>query len=331
MAPAGSAGACACPSPVDSTPEVGREGADGPGEYTLGLQGAPTSPPPADADASPPARRGSRSTSGRAAKKKAKKKAAKKKAKKKKAAKKKATKKRAAKRKATKAAKAPAAPTRGVDALTGLPAGEAARAAWEGALQEARGRGTPASLVLFDLDGFDAQVQALGLERADQALKEVAKRLRGALSDASFLGRLGGDCFGVVLPGVPVEAALGLSEAARTAVARRPVRVGRGPTRRDVEAVLSAGIVGLDRDGGTLDELLVQAHAALWRAKTLGGNRSGLPVVERKQLKTSYYEQSQAERLKRLAARVGIKESVLLREALEDLLLKHKSRRELAP
>jgi hypothetical protein len=44
-------------------------------------------------------------------------------------------------------------------------------------------------------------------------------------------------------------------------------------------------------------------------------------------LKTSYYPGDQLAKLKRLAGRTGLKESVLLREALEDLFLKHKGLR----
>ena len=58
-----------------------------------------------------------------------------------------------------------------------------------------------------------------------------------------------------------------------------------------------------------------------------GGNRSGLATKNRMALKTSYYSQDQLARLKRLAVVSGRKESVLLREALEDLFLKHKDRR----
>ncbi|MCA8925661.1 MAG: diguanylate cyclase, partial [Planctomycetes bacterium] len=209
--------------------------------------------------------------------------------------------------------------------LTGLPIGAAARTTWEAGLTHARAQGLPASLIVFDVDGFREHAEALGLERADSFLREVAKRLRSALSDAAYLGRVGGDSFAVLLPGVTVEDALGVSEQTRAAVTRRELRLGRGAARREVVCSLSAGIAGLDRDGETLDQLLAQSHAALWRAKTLGGDRTSLPVAERKQLKTTYYEQGQLERLKRLAARVEIKESVLLREALEDLLLKYKS------
>jgi len=230
--------------------------------------------------------------------------------------------------KATKRSKTTKAkPSPGTCSLTSLPLGPAARALWQAGLDQARAGGRPASLAVFDVDGFHEHVRALGLERGDALLRELAKRLRAALSDAAYLGRLGGDCFAVLLPGVTVEAALGLCEQTRRAASRRTFKLGRGASRREVEPTLSAGIAGLDRDGETLDELLGQALAALWRAKTQGGNRTSLPVVERKQIKTSYYEQSQLERLKGLAARIGVKESVLLREALEDLLLKHKSHR----
>ena len=44
-------------------------------------------------------------------------------------------------------------------------------------------------------------------------------------------------------------------------------------------------------------------------------------------LKTSYYGQTQLARLRALAQRLGVPDSTLLREALEDVLLAHKERR----
>ncbi len=212
------------------------------------------------------------------------------------------------------------------DPLERLPHGAAARARWAGAIDAAVQRGEPCTLALVDVDGFAAHVERLGAERARGLLVEVSRRIEGRLTDRAHLARLAGDLFGVALPGVDLEPALGVLELVREAVARSSVTVGRGPAKSKVEVTVSGGLAAAPRDGTDEPALLEQARNALWRAKSLGGNRLGLPARERMVLKTSYYPQNQLEQLKRLAQRRGVKEAVLLREALDDLFLKHKDR-----
>jgi diguanylate cyclase (GGDEF)-like protein len=199
--------------------------------------------------------------------------------------------------------------------------------AWAAALAAAQGR--PCALALLDVDGMSGLGEALGPARGDALLRAVAERLRGVLTDQAHLARWAGDLFGVALPGVDVEQAVGLLERARMAVSARPFKLGRGPEAREVAATVSVGLAAVPRDAPDLAGLLDAARAALWRAKGLGGDRLGLPARERMVLKTSYYPQRQLEQLKRAAARVGVSEAVLLREALDELLLRKKAVRAL--
>jgi diguanylate cyclase (GGDEF)-like protein len=218
-----------------------------------------------------------------------------------------------------------ATPTVEVCPLSGLPYRSHARASWERALREALATGESAVLALIDVDEFSRHLEELGEARGEALLGGIATRLQGTLGEG--LGRLAGDRFGLVLRGLEVEEALGLLETARAAVDRTPLRVGRGVRKRQVAATVSVGLAGLRRDGGDLRTLLVAAQGALWRAKSLGGNRCGLATRERMALKTSYYPGHQLAELKQLAKSLGVKESVLLREALDDLFLKYKDRR----
>lgn len=219
------------------------------------------------------------------------------------------------------------APPLGVCAVTGLPVGAAARDAWAAQVEQALAGGRPCAFALLDVDDFGRHVRDLGLARSDLLLAEVATRLAEPLGEGCWLGRLAGDQFGVVLPGVELEVALGTIELARRAASSAPYKLGRGVRRRQVAATLSAGLAALHRHGQSFRELLDEARLALWRAKALGGDRIGLPDKERMTLKTSYYPQGQLDRLKRLAHAEGVKEAVLLREALGDVLLKYKDRR----
>jgi diguanylate cyclase (GGDEF)-like protein len=212
-------------------------------------------------------------------------------------------------------------------AAEGVPEGDAARLVWAAAVSEAMARGEPCALALVDVDGFGGHAERVGRERADALLEQLVARLQGELSDQALLGRLAGDLFGVAFPGVEVEPALGLVERVRQAVASAPFEFGQGRTRRRVQLTVSVGLAGVPRDGADATALLEQARAALWRAKSLGGDRVGLPAREKMLLKTSYYPQRQLEQLKRIAERAKVPEAVLLREALDDLFLKRKARR----
>ena len=61
----------------------------------------------------------------------------------------------------------------------------------------------------------------------------------------------------------------------------------------------------------------------LYRAKKTGRNSIRLAYEEKMAPKTSHFTLTQLERLSNLAKEEGVGEAVLLREALDDLLLKY--------
>lgn len=213
-----------------------------------------------------------------------------------------------------------------LDPLTGVLRKEVWLERFEGSIHAALTAGQPLAIGLVDVDGFARLGEELEEDRADALLSELGERLREALTELP-IGRLAGDLFAVLLAEVELEDALTRLGGARVEVLSKPFRVGRGVRKRDVKPGLSVGLAGLRRDGRTASELLGRAQGALWRAKDLGGDRLGLPSKERMVLKSSYYSSEQLDRLKQLAARRGVKESVLLREALSELLLKYKGRK----
>src|SRR5882757_6438341 len=93
------------------------------------------------------------------------------------------------------------------DALTGL----VNRREFEGRLEEAiesghRGDGQHV-LCYLDLDRFKVVNDTSGHLAGDSMLREVAKVLRDAVRDSDTVGRLGGDEFGMLLIGCPLEKA----------------------------------------------------------------------------------------------------------------------------
>lgn len=211
-------------------------------------------------------------------------------------------------------------------ALTGVPRGAPGRALLAEEVERSVQRGEPVALGLVDLDEFRDVNRLLGAERGDQVLRAVAKRLVAGVPEGALVVRLAGDCFAVLLPRTEPEDALLALQAARAAVARGPVVAGKGATRREAHPTVSVGVAGAPRDGDSFEALLVPAQAALRRAKALGRDRVSSPPLERMVLKSSYYPSTQLERLKALAHGLGIGEATILREGLEDVLLKYKDR-----
>ncbi|MBL4845547.1 MAG: diguanylate cyclase [Planctomycetes bacterium] len=283
----------------------------------------PTAPKPATAPSSAPpkGKSGTKDKSGRATKK-AKATKAKRKASKAKASKHKASK--------PKRGRAKAKPDPTLCTTTGALLAPIWEARFRTATERALAEGAPLTLALIDVDEFRRHQAELETERADALLKGLVSRLSDAFADElatgeALLGRLAGDLFALTLPH-ELEEALGLLALARKQIQRSPLKVGRGVRRREVSATLSAGLGSLRRDGTRPEDLIGAAQGALWRAKSLGGDRLGIPDKERMTLKSSYYPQTQLDQLKALARRNESKESTLLREALYDLFLKYKGR-----
>ncbi|MBV6415605.1 MAG: hypothetical protein CMLOHMNK_00117 [Steroidobacteraceae bacterium] len=152
------------------------------------------------------------------------------------------------------------------DALTGL----VNRREFERRLEEAadaarRGDGTHI-LCYLDLDRFKLVNDTSGHIAGDSLLREVAKILRDAVRDSDTVARIGGDEFGMLLLGCPLEKARQIADDVCRAVADHRF-VWRD---RVFEIGVSVGIVELARESGTIDDLLTAADSACYMAKRQG-------------------------------------------------------------
>jgi diguanylate cyclase (GGDEF)-like protein/PAS domain S-box-containing protein len=155
------------------------------------------------------------------------------------------------------------------DALTGL----VNRREFERRLEEAiesghRGDGQHV-LCYLDLDHFKLVNDTSGHLAGDSMLREVAKLLRDAVRDSDTVGRLGGDEFGILLVGCPLEKARQISDDVTRAVGDH-----RFVWRDKIYNIgASIGLVEISRESGTLEELLVAADTACYVAKKQGSGR----------------------------------------------------------
>jgi len=153
------------------------------------------------------------------------------------------------------------------DELTGLANRTLIRDRLEGALAEARRSGRSLALAFVDLDGFKLVNDGLGHNAGDQLLQVVATRMQACLRPGDTLGRLGGDEFVILLPDVSdnAQALTPLLETIRDTVGA-PVQVDG----QAVQVGCSMGVVMYPRDGDDPKTLMMNADAAMYRAKDMG-------------------------------------------------------------
>ncbi|MEA2310629.1 MAG: diguanylate cyclase, partial [Solirubrobacteraceae bacterium] len=152
------------------------------------------------------------------------------------------------------------------DGLTGLLNHRGCQERLRAAIAEAALEQEPVTVVVLDLDHFKRINDTHGHAEGDRALAEAAGRLRSVVRDGDAVGRLGGEEFVLVLPGVAGSAAREAAERARNAVAE--VHVGGR------SLACSAGIAAYPDDAGDAAELLACADAALYAAKDTGRDRA---------------------------------------------------------
>ena len=139
----------------------------------------------------------------------------------------------------------------------------------EQGVAEAARHGRPMTLLLIDLDDFKIINDSYGHAAGDQALKEVARRLKGCLRAADTLARLGGDEFTVLLTHLaqPGDARL---------VAQKLLEVLQQPFELNGANVSLAGSIGmacLPDDATDAVTLLRYADIAMYHAKESGRGR----------------------------------------------------------
>jgi len=154
------------------------------------------------------------------------------------------------------------------DELTGL----ANRSLFNERLREANQRvrqgGHNLALLHINLDRFKLLNDSLGLDVADQLLRQVGRRLSAELSDADTVARLSADEFAVLLDTHGNLTTLARTTTRVLAKLRAPLSVSGH------ELVISAsiGIAVLPEAGKDVVALVSQANMAMQHAKHLGGN-----------------------------------------------------------
>jgi len=154
------------------------------------------------------------------------------------------------------------------DALTGLPNRTLLMERVETAFAASPITGRPVAMLICDVDDFKLVNDGLGHPAGDQLLVEIARRLRGCVRETDIVARFGGDEFVVVMNGADPHT-VGLLAARILDEIAAPIMIG---AQADFRPSISIG-VAFQTPGANGDQLLSNADAAMYRAKSLGGGR----------------------------------------------------------
>ena len=136
-------------------------------------------------------------------------------------------------------------------------------------VSDALAHGTPASLVVADVDHFKRVNDTYGHEAGDAVLKAVARVFLDCLRAEDVCARYGGEEIAILLPETNVERAKDVAERVRKAVAAKPVTHGD----RSIAVTASFGVAGYPESTAVRDALFPTADRALYEAKAAGRNQ----------------------------------------------------------
>jgi len=160
------------------------------------------------------------------------------------------------------------------DALTDPLTGLANRRAFDlelRAIAASASRSSPAQLMMADVDHFKRVNDVHGHDIGDEVLRIIGEVLHGNVRRESLIARVGGDEFGILLPGARPHHTAGIATRLCELLASRPLAVRGQPG--DIEPVtLSIGVAGW-RAGDSSARWYARADAALYDAKHRGRNR----------------------------------------------------------
>ncbi len=128
--------------------------------------------------------------------------------------------------------------------------------------------GTPLTLVMADIDRFKQINDQYGHGVGDAVLRRIARSLGAVHPETCSVGRIGGEEFALLMPGLTSDQATPAIESLRGEIAAQ--RFDEAP---DLDVTASFGIAEYGLEARTDVELLARADAALYRSKALGRNR----------------------------------------------------------
>lgn len=151
------------------------------------------------------------------------------------------------------------------DPLTGLPNARSLHARFDEEVARSQRTNKPFEVIMLDLDDFKQVNDTFGHKVGDRMLREVAALVHSQLREYDFLARYAGDEFVAIVPDIVSDQVEELRERIESLVSEFGIDV-RSQGRARVGISVGSAVYGVD--GQTLDQLLVAADQAMYRAKS---------------------------------------------------------------
>ncbi len=154
------------------------------------------------------------------------------------------------------------------DELTGLNNRRSFTSQAEKAVVYANRYNMPLCIIMMDIDKFKKINDTYGHKAGDETLKRFADIFKNNLRSSDIFGRVGGEEFSVLLPGIDISQAESIVEKIRKATSELVIK----DNDKTISFTVSLGLTSLSLDE-TFEEVLRRADKALYQAKKEGRNR----------------------------------------------------------
>ena len=155
------------------------------------------------------------------------------------------------------------------DQLTNLPNRILLHDRTEQALIRAKVTRRKVGLIFIDIDLFKFINDTLGHQNGDSIISLVAKRLESVIDESMTLSRVGGDEFAILMPDA-------FNSGEISALAKKAISAMTTPffiSEQEVVLSISIGISVSPSDASNVDQMMVHADTAMYRAKEQGRSR----------------------------------------------------------
>ena len=131
--------------------------------------------------------------------------------------------------------------------------------------------GRPLSIAFLDIDHFKQVNDTYGHDAGDLVLATLGRLLSTGQRQSDLAGRYGGEEFVLVFPETTVDEATSVAEKLRLAIAKERIELAGG---EQIAVTASIGLAGGHGQPLRVDDLLRDADAAMYAAKSLGRNQT---------------------------------------------------------
>jgi diguanylate cyclase (GGDEF)-like protein len=150
------------------------------------------------------------------------------------------------------------------DQVTKLPNARAAFLNLESSLRNAQDEASKVAVLFMDINGLKPVNDSYGHAAGDRLLIETAQMLRNSLRSFDFLGRIGGDEFLAIVPGITQEALEEQIEHLKSALGGSRIEVAQGVRTRPM---VSIGAAVYPDDAVTADDLVYLSDQRMYEDK----------------------------------------------------------------